>query len=234
MADVDGEHYEDDEQEQQSLHGYGADTGAAASSHVAGPNSKCEQDEGEEEEELRRRLEEEREQEDCALRELQAKEVRDSSDNNRDPGDSSTDATQAANEEVDSRSIYVGNVDYGCTPEEVQAHFQSCGTVNRVTILTDRFGQPKGFSYVEFLELEAVQNALLLNESELHGRQLKVSAKRTNIPGMRQYQGRQPNRGGFRSRRPFIPGSPPYSPHESSKIQAAHAIQTILVGRNGR
>ncbi|KAL5992524.1 Polyadenylate-binding protein 1 [Asimina triloba] len=65
-------------------------------------------------------------------------------------------------------------VDYACTPEEVQQHFQSCGTVNRVTILTDKFGQPKGYAYVEFLEMEAVQEALVLNESELHGRQLKV------------------------------------------------------------
>jgi polyadenylate-binding protein 2 len=65
-------------------------------------------------------------------------------------------------------------VDYACTPEEVQQHFQSCGTVNRVTILTDKFGQPKGFAYVEFVEVEAVQEALALNESELHGRQLKV------------------------------------------------------------
>ncbi|KAA3456880.1 Polyadenylate-binding protein 2 [Gossypium australe] len=101
-------------------------------------------------------------------------------------------------------------VDYACTPEEVQQHFQSCGTVNRVTILTDKFGQPKGFAYVEFVEVDAVQNALLLNESELHGRQLKVSAKRTNIPGMKQYRGRRPNPF-FRSRRPFFPG-PAYYP----------------------
>lgn len=65
-------------------------------------------------------------------------------------------------------------VDYSCTPEEVQQHFQSCGTVNRVTIRTDKFGQPKGYAYVEFLQSEAVQEALHLNESELHGRQLKV------------------------------------------------------------
>lgn len=71
-------------------------------------------------------------------------------------------------------SYYQFQVDYACTPEEVQQHFQSCGTVNRVTILTDKFGQPKGFAYVEFVEVDAVQNALLLNESELHGRQLKV------------------------------------------------------------
>ena len=65
-------------------------------------------------------------------------------------------------------------VDYSCTPEEVHQHFQSCGTVNRVTIRTTKFGQPKGYAYVEFLEPEAIQEALLLNESELHGRQLKV------------------------------------------------------------
>lgn len=66
-------------------------------------------------------------------------------------------------------------VDYACTPEEVQQHFQTCGTVHRVTILTDKFGQPKGFAYVEFVEVEAIQEALQLNESELHGRQLKVN-----------------------------------------------------------
>lgn len=68
-------------------------------------------------------------------------------------------------------------MDYSCTPEEVQQHFQSCGTVNRVTIRTDKFGQPKGYAYIEFLEVQAVQEALLLNESELHGRQLKVRTR---------------------------------------------------------
>ena len=65
-------------------------------------------------------------------------------------------------------------MDYSCTPEEVQQHFQACETVNRVTIRSDKYGQPKGCAYVEFVEPEAVQEALLLNESELHGRQLKV------------------------------------------------------------
>lgn len=39
---------------------------------------------------------------------------------------------------------FVGQVDYEVTPEELQAHFASCGTINRVTILCDKFGQPKG------------------------------------------------------------------------------------------
>ncbi|KAJ1296214.1 hypothetical protein BS78_01G282600 [Paspalum vaginatum] len=101
-------------------------------------------------------------------------------------------AAAAKKAEVDARSIYVGNVDYACLPEEVQQHFQFCGTINRVTILTDYFGQPKGFAYVEFDEIEAVQDALLLDGTELHGRPLKVYPKRTNIPGMQQSRGRHP------------------------------------------
>ncbi|KAE8681446.1 Polyadenylate-binding protein 2 [Hibiscus syriacus] len=153
-------------------------------------------------EEMKKRLKE-IEEEAGDLREMQAKVEKEMGAAQDSPGASA--ATQPEKEEVDSRSIYVGNVDYACTPEEVQQHFQSCGTVNRVTILTDKFGQPKGFAYVEFVEVDALQNALLLNESELHGRQLKVSAKRTNIPGLKQYRGRQPNPY-FRSRRPFMPG----------------------------
>lgn len=53
------------------------------------------------------------------------------------------EAEAADREEADSRSIYVGNVDYSCTPEELQLHFQACGTVNRVTILTDKMGNAK-------------------------------------------------------------------------------------------
>ncbi|CAJ2673492.1 unnamed protein product [Trifolium pratense] len=81
-------------------------------------------------------------------------------------------------------------VDYACTAEIVRRHFQSCGIVNRVTILMNEFSLPKGCAYVEFLKIDAVPKALLLNESELHGRKIKVCAKRTNIPGMNQYFGR--------------------------------------------
>ncbi|XP_017230848.1 polyadenylate-binding protein 2 isoform X1 [Daucus carota subsp. sativus] len=165
--------------------------------------------------EMKKRLKE-MEEEAAALREMQAKVEKEMGAVQADPANAA--ATQASREEVDSRSIYVGNVDYACTPEEVQQHFQSCGTVNRVTILTDKFGQPKGFAYVEFVEAEAVQEALSLTESELHGRQLKVMAKRTNVPGMKQYRGRRFNPYmGYRSRRPYVP---PYfySPYGYGKV----------------
>lgn len=42
-------------------------------------------------------------------------------------------------------SIYVGQVDYSATPEELLAHFEACGTVERVTIVCDKVtGRPKG------------------------------------------------------------------------------------------
>ncbi|XP_076891350.1 polyadenylate-binding protein 2-like [Bidens hawaiensis] len=170
-------------------------------------------------EDMKKRLKE-IEEEAGALREMQAKVEKEMGSAQDDSSGAS--ATLAEKEEADARSIYVGNVDYACTPEEVQQHFQSCGTVNRVTILTDKFGQPKGFAYVEFLELEAVQNAVLLNESELHGRQLKVAAKRTNVPGMKQFRGRRPNPYfGFPSRRPYMAGPPMYSPYGYGRIPRA-------------
>ncbi|KAK1370968.1 polyadenylate-binding protein 2 [Heracleum sosnowskyi] len=137
--------------------------------------------------EMKKRLKE-MEEEAAALREMQAK-VEKEMGAVQDPANAA--ATQASREEVDSRSIYVGNVDYACTPEEVQQHFQTC---------------------------EAVQEALSLTESELHGRQLKVMAKRTNVPGMKQYRGRRFNPFmGYRSRRPYVPPYL-YSPYGYGKV----------------
>ena len=39
----------------------------------------------------------------------------------------------------DGHSIYVGRVDYTTTPEELVVHFESCGTIERVTIVCDKF-----------------------------------------------------------------------------------------------
>lgn len=100
-------------------------------------------------------------------------------------------------EEADSRSVYVGNVDYSSTAKELEQHFRGCGTINRVTILCDKFtGNPKGFAYVEFADTDSVEAAVTLHESLFKGRQIKVSAKRTNQPGMGRGRGR--GRGGFR------------------------------------
>jgi len=166
------------------------DTRVRAEDEVMAP-----EEEGNDEEEIsamKRRVAE-MEEEAAKLREMQAKLDTESNDLREDK------------EDIDSRSIFVGNVDYAASPEEIQAHFQSCGNINRVTILLDKFtGHPKGYAYVEFTEPSLVAQALVLNESVFRGRNLKVVPKRTNLPGMTR-GGRGRGRGGLRGGRGTFP-----------------------------
>ncbi|GFQ96181.1 polyadenylate-binding protein 2 [Trichonephila clavata] len=99
--------------------------------------------------------------------------------------------------EIDSRSIYVGNVDYGATAEELEQHFHGCGSINRVTIQCDKYsGHPKGFAYIEFADKDSVSTSTALDESLFRGRQIKVVPKRTNRPGISTTN--RPPRGRFR------------------------------------
>ncbi|XP_044901561.1 embryonic polyadenylate-binding protein 2 isoform X1 [Felis catus] len=105
--------------------------------------------------------------------------------------------------ESDHRSVYVGNVDYGGTAEELEAYFNSCGEVHRVTILCDKFsGHPKGYAYIEFAAESSAQAAVALDKSIFRGRVIKVLPKRTNLPGISST-----DRGGFRGR-PGARGGP--------------------------
>ena len=124
----------------------------------------------------------------------------------------------------DERSIFVGNVDYGATADELEQHFLGCGVVKRVSILCNKFdGHPKGFAYIEFADKDCIEIALALDETLFRGRQLKVMPKRTNkvgistsnrLPrGMRSrgrghiYSGYRPSRQPSRGRRYY------YSPY---------------------
>lgn len=52
----------------------------------------------------------------------------------------------SAADKIDENSIYVGQVDYEATPEELRAHFAPCGTLNRITIVCDPATRhPKGY-----------------------------------------------------------------------------------------
>eukprot|EP00096_Caligus_rogercresseyi_P014487 TRINITY_DN69_c0_g1_i4.p1 TRINITY_DN69_c0_g1~~TRINITY_DN69_c0_g1_i4.p1 ORF type:complete len:213 (-),score=85.64 TRINITY_DN69_c0_g1_i4:1435-2073(-) len=100
--------------------------------------------------------------------------------------------------QVDARSVYVGNVDYGSTAEELEQHFHGCGSINRVTILCNKYDcHPKGFAYVEFTENVSVVTAMALDDSLFRGRQIKVMPKRTNKPGLTSTN-RRPFYGGGR------------------------------------
>ncbi|KAF3991932.1 hypothetical protein FT663_02491 [Candidozyma haemuli var. vulneris] len=114
----------------------------------------------------------------------------------------SNDPEKAAEQaEIDSRSVYIGNVDYGTNPVELQQFFADCGVVERITIQTNKItGQPKGFAYVEFETPEGAHKAVAVHDGhDFRGRTLKVNLKRTNVPGFFRGGGRGRGRG-FRGR----------------------------------
>ncbi|KAF8373384.1 hypothetical protein PRIPAC_79813 [Pristionchus pacificus] len=135
------------------------------------------------EEELQRKLDEINEEQ--ALARVQSW-VDTSLDDSKDSTGASAVAMSAEEKAAaDGRSVYVGNVDYSCTAEELEGHFHGCGSVTRVTIQCDKFTRhPKGFAYVEFSDAEGRDNAIAMNDSLLKGRQIKVVEKRTNRPGI--------------------------------------------------
>uniref|UniRef100_A0A1I8A3U2 RRM domain-containing protein n=1 Tax=Steinernema glaseri TaxID=37863 RepID=A0A1I8A3U2_9BILA len=93
--------------------------------------------------------------------------------------------------EADAKSIYVGNVEYKSTENDLRAHFGGCGTIERISIITDHFsGHPKGYAYVQFSVKEEQQKALALSGSELNGRAITVAPKRTNFRNMGLMRGR--------------------------------------------
>ncbi|KAL4198271.1 hypothetical protein AMTRI_Chr03g139370 [Amborella trichopoda] len=78
-------------------------------------------------------------------------------------------------EDADSRTVFVSNVHFGATKDTLSRHFNKCGEVLKVIILSDAAtGQPKGSAYVEFARKEAAELALSLNGTSFMSRILKV------------------------------------------------------------
>ena len=82
-------------------------------------------------------------------------------------------------------NIFVGNLSYQTTQDELHAVFAQFGNVERVNIVTDRdTGQPRGFAFVEMTEAQDAQNAIAqLNGTELNGRALNVNEARPKPSG---------------------------------------------------
>lgn len=77
-------------------------------------------------------------------------------------------------------NIYVGNLSYQLTEQELRSAFEQYGEVSSVKIVTDRYtGQSKGFAFVEMpVQADAEEAIKHLNDTELKGRNLKVNQAR--------------------------------------------------------
>ncbi len=75
------------------------------------------------------------------------------------------------------RKLYVGNLPYSATEQTLRETFSQCGTVDSVTMITDRnTGRSKGFGFVEMSSDSEAQKAIQeLNGSTLEDRQIKVN-----------------------------------------------------------
>ena len=75
------------------------------------------------------------------------------------------------------RKLYVGNLPYSVTEQTLRETFGQCGTVDSVTMITDRdTGRSKGFGFVEMSSDSEAQKAIQeLNGSTLEDRQIKVN-----------------------------------------------------------
>jgi len=102
--------------------------------------------------------------------------------------------------------IYVGNLSYDVTEEELQQEFAAFGEIVSVSIVTDKYtGRPRGFGFVEMAKVSEGQAAIVgLNEKTLKDRTISVSEARprSNDRGGGSYGGRRGGgSGGGRERR---------------------------------
>ncbi len=73
-------------------------------------------------------------------------------------------------------TIYVGNLPFNATDEDVRALFEQHGTVESVKLINDReTGKPRGFGFVEMSQADAQTAIQALNGQQLGGRPLRIN-----------------------------------------------------------
>ncbi|MEM1205574.1 MAG: RNA-binding protein [Acidobacteriota bacterium] len=79
-----------------------------------------------------------------------------------------------------SKRIYVGNLPFSSTEDEVKQLFEEYGSVTSVSLIEDReTGRPRGFGFVEMEDDDAADNAIsALDGTSLGGRNLKINEAR--------------------------------------------------------
>ena len=76
-----------------------------------------------------------------------------------------------------SKKLYVGNLPFSITEDELRSAFERHGSVGSVNVITDReTGRPRGFAFVEMDEANAADEAMsALDGSDLGGRNIRVN-----------------------------------------------------------
>ncbi|HAK46939.1 MAG TPA: RNA-binding protein [Spirochaeta sp.] len=83
-----------------------------------------------------------------------------------------------------AKTIYVGNLNYSTTEEDLNELFSQYGEVESVKLIMDReTNRPRGFGFVEMVEEDAATAAVsMLNDKDFKGRNLRVNEARERRP----------------------------------------------------
>jgi RNA recognition motif-containing protein len=81
------------------------------------------------------------------------------------------------------KNIFVGNLDFGATEDQIRALFEAYGSVDRVSLMRDRdTGRSRGFAFVEMTNANEADQAIAgLNGTNLGGRALNVNEARPKV-----------------------------------------------------
>ncbi|GGD73042.1 hypothetical protein GCM10011357_30150 [Lacimicrobium alkaliphilum] len=91
------------------------------------------------------------------------------------PSSSDGSQTMASSFTGERKTLYVGNLPYRASEQEVSEHFSSHGEVVSVRLMKDRrTGKRKGYGFVEMAEKDAEKAISSLNDTEFQERTLKV------------------------------------------------------------
>lgn len=91
---------------------------------------------------------------------------------------SNVDATRS-DEEIDETKLYVGNIDYSVSEEELAAHFSKFGQIETVNIPIDKCTRKaRGFGFITFKRVADAIKAIDLDGSDFKGRQIQVNFAR--------------------------------------------------------
>lgn len=76
--------------------------------------------------------------------------------------------------------LYVGNLDYSVTTDQLRDFFAAAGNVIDAIVITDKYShKSKGFGFVEFATLEEARKAIeMFNEKDFNGRKIVVNEAR--------------------------------------------------------
>ncbi|EGO52498.1 hypothetical protein NEUTE1DRAFT_72168 [Neurospora tetrasperma FGSC 2508] len=147
-----------------------------------------------------------------------------------------------------SRVVFVGNIPYGLTEEQITEIFSGAGRVLNFRLVYDReTGRPKGFGFAEFPDYDSAASAVRnLNDHEIMGRKLRVDfsnetvsdedggrdrdgGSNQNAPG--SYNAQPPNGGGYNTAPPASAAPPALGPLPQGKDLPPDVTCTDAISR---